>query len=211
MPSNNSIFDSMRTLLIPLILLTGLATGQGAVSVFWESNPARLLTSAGTPLSNGVLGVAGDGMLVEAGYYSSSSAITPFGGEWIGLATCSIGDFVTYSSSGGASYRPEMGAGFFSLALITDRTIPTGILLAFRFYDTQVSSEASHFNAVSSANWRWTGDVSGKASLDDTSEKIWLGGHTSAFKTTIAVPESSGMMLALAGCLLILSRRRIAR
>ena len=201
----------MRKLLIPLIFLTGLATGQGAVSVFWESNPARLLTSAGNPLSNGVLGVAGDGMLVEAGYYSESSTIEPFGGKWIGLATCSIGDFVTYSSSGEASYRPEMGAGFFSLTLITNQSIPTGILLAFRFYDTPVSSEASQFNAVSSANWRWTGDVSGKASLNDSSEKFWLGGPTSAFKTTIAVPESSEMMLALMGCLLILSRRRVAR
>jgi hypothetical protein len=189
----------MKTLIIPLLILAGPVIGEGAVSVFWITNPAKLLTSAGTPLSNGVTGVPGDGMLVEGGYYSGSSASAPFGGSWVTLATCSIGDFVAYDSSGGVTYRTETGTGSFNLRVDTNQLLPNGILFAFRFYDSPVISETSHFNAVSSASWIWTGSTFAKANLDETFDEVWQGGADSAFRTTLPVPEPGVAVLLMAG------------
>lgn len=200
-----------KELIIPFLLLAGSQAGSSAVFINWNSSPVTLLTFDEVPLSNGVQGVPGDGALIEAGYYSLSNSVNAFAGSWVQLAQCSIGDFVTFAVDAPPVYRAEKSAGMFSLTLHTNHPIPSGVMIAFRFYDSTSPSISSRYNAVSSRSWEWVGEPSLKASLDESPANFWLGGSNSAFRTTIPIPEPSTPWIVGTGMIFALGRRKRTR
>lgn len=142
---------------------------------------------------------AGDGAILQLGYYSAATAADPFAGAWIVMAgSDTIGD-----KSG------DLSAGKFSLSYqFKDdyKFIPVaGTPLAIRFYDSTSLATANYFNCVSNTNgtWNWAGGTPEPTitlTFSTTSPtQVWQGGAASAFRTTLAVPEPSGVLLAMIG------------
>lgn len=92
---------------------------------------------------------------------------------------------------------------------------PVGMPLALRFYDATSLAAANYFNAVTdtsgSFNWKSPGDPLATAwlALRALSFPNWQGGNSSAYRTTIPIPEpNSTTLLVLLGCGALAERRR---
>jgi hypothetical protein len=84
--------------------------------------------------------------------------------------------------------------------------------LAIRFYDAPVMDEATFFDAVSDSTGAWNAINSPTTLLTMTvsladGTLIWQEGGSSAFRTTLPLPEPAGGAL-VAGSLLVLWWRR---
>ncbi len=87
-----------------------------------------------------------------------------------------------------------------------------GTPLAIRFYDAPVMDEATFFDAVSDSTGAWNAINSPTTLLTMTvsladGTLIWQEGGSSAFRTTLPIPEPAGGAL-VAGSLLVLWWRR---
>ncbi len=180
-----------------------------------------LRDNLGVPLPAGGSG-DGDGYAVQLGYYDGASVASNFAGNWVALtgqnslntafATSSIGDGEGSDGQLFALY------GFNSALSNTFNNLPPNetIPLSLRFYNAVLISNATLFNAVSKDTWLWKtpGPTSPfpptvNMSLAGSGHE-WQGGPSSAFNTTLAVPEpaTSALLLLSAASLLAYRRRR---
>ncbi len=167
----------------------------------------NLLTS-GTSSTN-------DGAVLQLGYYTLATTLDPFSGVWVPLTGEGSGN-PSYSTIGDKDLtdgRFLFGQGFSSL----NPNIPlAGMPLTIRFYDSTSIAGSTYFNAVSNTSglWNWVTPTNLNPminiSLGD-SGIVWQDGGGSAFRTTIAVPEPSAVIvLALTTGTLALRRRRVS-
>jgi hypothetical protein len=156
---------------------------------------------------------------------TGASSLNTGGDTGSGLAfnTTSIGDI-----GGGAA--PE-GSGIFAFSLVFDDTVSgtfndlpsaTTFPLAIRFYDSTAIAGSSFFNVVSNDAWLWKLPATPSPlpptinmSLDDAGlewQSIAGAGQsaTTAFHTSLPVPEPSAFLLCCLCVPLFAARRQIA-
>lgn len=172
-------------------MLTGTAA---ATVVEWSNDPfTGLLDFNGSPLSEGMVGCAGDGARLELGYFDLATVVNPFVGNWIVLAGGTIGD----------KGEGELGDGRFDLEanFIPGVPLPAeGMPLAIRFYDAPPKSTPRFFNTVSNEQglWNWRNGSNEIVQVTLTYPGlVWEGGAESAFRTTIPVPVPEPSTVAL--------------
>lgn len=198
----------MKTIYSALIFtITALAADAATVAINWSvsSNPsALLLDSNSNPLSAGSA-ATGDGTLVQLGYYDQAIITNPFRGNWVVLASTTMGDdglevsgrFSTTTILGGTPF-PEPSAG---------------TPLAIRFYDGTSVGTSTYFNAVGNTSGGWNFVTPSDPApvmnivIDKVSGIKFQSGDV--FKTQIAIPEPSSLLLAsVALSFSVLNRRR---
>ena len=180
-----------------------------SVIINWSvtSDPTRNLENhIALPLSAGSA-ATGDGTLVQLGYYSSATQVTPFAGTWVTLATTSMGDDSVNISGKFATTSTLVGGAFAAPSV--------GTPLAIRFFDGVSVGTSSYFNAVSniSGGWNFVAPTDPTLSLnmviDKTSDIVFQSGEVGAFQTRLAIPEPSSLLLiGVATSTLLLRRRR---
>ncbi len=177
----------------------GTVLAQPTVQVVWEAPSSKpLLDKTGKPLTAG-LATAGDGAILELGYYDAGTVSSPFQGKFIALTgvssavaslrTTSVGD-----SGGEANGTFSISTNFKDGAAVFQGDPPeSGTPLVIRFYDGKTVAASKYYNAVSgAANWLWKAPAEAPGSfvvlsLAD-SDLVWQGGLGSAFKTTLEGP-----------------------
>ena len=98
-----------------------------------------------------------------------------------------------------------LGPGRFSYESPSDGTeLLGGTPLVIRFYDAPVMDEATYFNAVSDSTGTWNAINSPSTLLTMTlsladGTRVWQEGGSSAFRTTIPIPEPAGGALIAGG------------
>jgi len=220
-------------LLCSVILLLTFAVQSNAaiVTVSFDSGSQTLTAFNGiTPLSGGTA-ADGDGAVLQLGYFTSGTSVTPFSGTWVALtgkggvnsafSTTSIGDFTSQGA----------GDGTFAMSLTFDTTDPTknnalpaaGTPLGIRIYDGTSIASSTHYTTISSTlpAWDWqtpaappNNPVMG-ISLDDVSlfreNGTATGATFSTFNTNLAVPEPSVFALSGLAVLGMICSHRIQR
>ncbi len=177
------------------------ARAQPSVQVVWEApSTNRLLDSTGTALDSG-LAVAGDGVVLELGYYDAGSAAAPFAGTFVPLtgasspATAMQGTSVG-DSGGGPNGTFSISTNFNAGTVVFQGAPPVaGTPLVIRFFDAKTIPNARFYNAVSGGvNWQWKvpTEAPGSFVLLSLADPglVWLGGSSSSFRTTLACPVS---------------------
>ena len=195
--------------ILTLIFLTAASARAATVVLNWSvsANPsAILMDNNSTPLSAGTP-LAGDGFLVQLGYYDRAILANPFRGDWVVLASSTIGDdgqeiagrFSTTTILGGVPFNAP----------------PVGTPLAIRFYDGSSVATSSFFNAVSdtSGGWNYVSPSDPAPVINMVINKV--SGiefqNTGVFQTTIPIPEVSSSLLFWIGVcssMMIRSRTR---
>lgn len=169
----------------------------------------------GVALTPGLELVSQDGAVLEVGYYTLASTENPFAGSWVTMVGPSIpaSTFATIGDkTNGAAGLFHRSTGFGVTPLGPYAFPAIGTPMTIRFFNAPASQVPTHYNAVSSVDWIWPGlgdpqsqltmDVSSAASL------LWFGGPGSTFRTTIPVPEPSGVLMVFAGAAAGCMRRR---
>ncbi len=183
--------------------LPAIPAGAASTRVNWfNSAGTELRDFSGTLLVDSeFLGVRGD--LIQLGYYTSATTGSPFAGTWVPLRDGRIG---------GKSVV-VLGPGRFSYESPLDGTeLLGGTPLAIRFYDAPVMDEAALFNAVSDSTGAWNAINSPTTLLTMTlsladATLIWQDGGSSAFRTTIPIPQPAGGALLAVGSFALCWRR----
>jgi hypothetical protein len=153
---------------------------------------------------------AGDGAVVQIGYYTGATLANPFNGIWIPLTGAGTG---LNSTIGDYIFRD----GIFTFGHHFQSDSPNvpaiGTPLAIRFYDSTSLATANYFNCISRTDgtWNWTlGNPEPTVTLAFKASPqtlIWQDGASSAFRTTIAIPEPSAALLAVCSAFLVFRRR----
>ncbi len=197
------------------MLLLGFNAAASAAATFQVTlgaNGVVFKNNGGTALSSGT-SADGDGTVLQLGYYSASTTLDPFSGSWVAM------------TGPGTSYQTTMGDsgnnpnGVFKLGVVFTAgslgfTAPAdGTPLALRFYDSTSIATSTYFNVVSDTNggfnWSTPAEPKSTAALTFLSPGIvWQDGSGSAYKTTIAVPEPSCLLLGLLSLGALAVRRR---
>jgi hypothetical protein len=199
------------------LLLTIVAKGATYVTVNWSNNVTngiKLCDIAGTPLTAGT-SAGRDGAVLQLGYYTGATQSSPFSGNWIPLT--GPGSSPLFSTTIGDTLLDIDGRFSISTSFKSDypNVPPPGTPLAIRFYDGTSLATANYFNSVSDTDgtWNWiTSDPEATMILRikvSSATQVWEGGSGSAFRTTIPVPEPSGLWLAAGSAWLVFRRRRI--
>lgn len=199
------------------------------VTVTFDSGTQFLRDASGTLLSAGT-SADGDGAVLQLGYYDGASTGNNFLGNWIPLSgegslnTGVIPGFsLTFDNTSiGDLNEAAGGDGTFAIALTftvgdsqTGDSLPssTAIPLSIRFLNGTTIADSTHFNVVSSDTWTWKTPGEDPAqpviniSLSDPNLE-WQGGESSAFRTTLAVPEPSTGLALIGGVAVLLAHRR---
>jgi hypothetical protein len=162
----------------------------------------------GVALSAGS-GGAGDGALLELGYYSLAADADPFAGSWTALTGSGSASLIVTTIGDVA-----VSDGRFALDFTLDYSLAglpqDGTPLAVRFYDSTTRATSTFFNAVSNTNGEWNWNTSGNQIdilVGNIAGTVWQGGAGSAFRTTVAVPEPSALILMGCGALIWAGRR----
>lgn len=194
-----------------VILDSGTSSGQ---TLFDQNN---VILTSGTAAD-------GDGAVLQLGYYSGASTGNNFAGNWIALSgegslntaivpgsvppigynQTSIGD-VTSAGPGPGQFALTLD--FVSGSATSGNSLPssTTIPLSIRVYNGTTIANSTYYNVVSNDAWLWEAPASPAnvipISLDDTGlewESIAVYGQagSSAFHTTIPVPEPSTIFIA---------------
>ncbi len=200
----------MLSKLFLLSLFSAFAPANAAfLMINWSMTPSdgrQLTNKTASPLCAGTA-LSGDGTLLELGYYSMASVSNPFAGSWTILATTTIGDDGIEIS------------GRFSTSTILGGSASGGLTsstpLSIRFYDGTTVANSTYFNAVSKTSGSWNyiapNDPSPVLNLaiDKGASTVFQNGLSGAFSTSIAIPESSPILLWFSGAaILLLSRQR---
>jgi hypothetical protein len=187
-----------------------LAVSAKAASLIvnWSMTPSdgrELTNRTGIPLSAGTP-AAGDGTLLELGYYSMATASNPFAGSWTVLSSSTMGD-----------NGIEVAGRFSTSSILGDAVLPgltTSTPLSIRYYDSASFATSTYFNAVSNTSGAWNYVIPIDPSLtinlaiDKNVSIVFQGGVEGAFRTVVPIPEPSHMILVLVGGFIALSRRR---
>lgn len=186
----------MKTLLgISFTLLTLPTLHAASVIVNWSivSDPVRrLFDHNGTALSAGTA-AAGDGTLLQLGYYDMATMSSPFSGSWVVLASTTMGDDGV-EIAGKFATTSSLDSGLFVEP-------PIGTPLAIRFYDGPSVAASSYFNAVSvtDGTWNFISPTDPAPVLNLVIDKgpatVFEGGLLSDFKTTRPIPEPCAPLL----------------
>lgn len=208
----------MRSYLYILVIgailnFRGLEAATTSVNVVWynfNSTQGELKDRNGTLLTAGT-SAAGDGAIIQLGYYTGATQASPFIGTWVPLTgpgtmlTTTIGDL------GQADGKFNLGHHFQS----DSPNVPAiGTPLAIRFYDGTSLETANYFNCVSNTGgyWNWTlgtPEPTLTVSFKTPPEAlVWQDGAASAFRTTIPIPEPSAWLLLSAAAGLCIRRKR---
>ena len=198
----------MKTFYSAMIFtITTLAADAATVVINWSvsSNPsALLLDSTSNPLSAGSA-ATGDGTLVQLGYYDQAIITNPFRGNWVVLASTTMGD-AGLEASGRFSTTTILGGTPFAEP-------STGTPLAIRFYDGTSVATSTYFNAVgnTSGGWNFVKPLDPAPVMNIVIDKVSGIKFQSddVFKTQIAIPEVSSLLLvSIALSFSLLSRHR---
>ena len=196
---------SSKIIFFACLNLAVIPAGAALTTVNWfNSEGTELRDFSGTLLVDSkFLGVTGD--LIQLGYYTSATTDSPFAGTWVPLRNGRIGEKSTV----------VLGPGRFSYESSLDGAeLLGGTPLAIRFYDAAVSDEATYFNSVSDSTGAWNAINTPPQSTMTLSlanaTLAWQDGGSSAFRTTIPIPEPGGGAL-VAGSLLVICLRRIRK
>ena len=205
----------MKINYISAMLLLGfdaVANAAATTQITLAANNVVFKNNGGVALSSGTA-ADGDGTILQLGYYTVATTADPFAGNWVPM------------TGPGTSFQTTMGDygnnpnGVFKLTLLFTAgslgfTAPVdGTPLALRFYDSTSIATSTYFNAVSDTtgafNWVAPAEPKSTASLTFlTSGVIWQDGSSSSYRTTIAVPEPSYLLLSLLGLGALTVRRR---
>jgi len=206
---DNGSFQIVNQLSVALTAGTSL-DGDGAVLQLGYYNGA----SAGSNFLGVWVPLTGEGSLNTGGVVLDTTS-EPFN-------KTSIGD-ANFDSSGAGTFG--ITVTFDTANANTSSSLPAaGVPLALRFYNNTTIAASTFFNVVSSDAWGFVSPAAPQTnahvnmSLDESGLK-WLsinggtefaGGQSAstAFKTTIPVPEPSAAMAAIAGLGCLLSYRR---
>lgn len=165
----------------------------------------------GTLLTSGNVD-ANDGAVLQLGYYTLATTLNPFDGSWVPITGEGSGNpfYSTVGDKAMPDGRFDIGLSFFTATA----NLPTaGTPLAIRFYDSISIATSTYFNAVANTTgtWNWITPVDPRPtitiSLSDPGV-VLQGGPTSAFRTTIAVPEPSCIVLVILSLGGLTARRR---
>lgn len=158
----------------------------------------------------------GDGAILQLGYYTASTISDPFSGNWVAMT----GPGTSYPTTIGDSGNREAGSFkivvLFSQGSYSFPEPPVGTLMALRFYDSTSIGTSTYFNAVTDTvdrfAWVAPADPTSSAQLALTFLDVgivWQGGSSSAYRTTIPIPEpSSSAVIALLSLGVMAVRRR---
>lgn len=156
-----------------------------------------------TFLTNGDDATAGDGAILQLGYYDAATSENNFAGNWVPL---------TGEGSLNPSFDTTIGdtGGFvdgrFSLSttfIVGTHQLPVGNpILSIRFYNSTALNTATFFGAVSNDAWVWAtptvappGSSVGPLTISNPNAALeWQGGGAGYF-TNIAIPEPSAALL----------------
>lgn len=198
----------MKTSFTVLCLLLLVITANAASLVInWSMNPSdgrRLVNRTASPLSAGTT-ASGDGTLLELGYYSMASISNPFSGDWMVLASSSIGDDGV-EVAGRFSTTTILGTSVFP-------SLTTSTPLSIRFYDGTTVANSSYFNAVSNSNGSWNYVVPTdpapvlNLAIDKLPTIVFESVGPGAFSTVLPIPEPSHILLVVVGGFIAVSRR----
>ena len=204
----------MKSYLI-LLFLGSLALSHGASTrVNFSIQLDTLKDLNGTSLTAGT-SADGDGTILQLGYYTAATTSNPFAGDWIAMTGSGTSYQTTVGDSGN---NPD---GTFKLQILfTQGSYPftepaVGTPLALRFYDSTSIAASTYFNAVTDTtgvfNWVAPADATSTARLSlglSSVGIVWQDGSGSAFRTTIAVPEPSCILLSVLSLGALAVRRR---
>lgn len=199
--------------LIPLSTLIFQGAFAAGTLVNWMNNSGTEVRDRNGNLLSAGTSSAGDGTLLQLGYYSTASELNPFSGEWIPMTGPGSGSTL-YSSVG----DKIQGAGRFNISNLFvdgDASPILSIPLTIRFYDSTSVATSRYFNAVSNTSglWNWKLFTPSSSTLNISlagSGNVWLDDAGSAFRTTIAIPEpSASALLLLTGGSILLRRMRL--
>lgn len=199
----------MKTFFVStILLLQALRSDSATLVINWSvaTDPVRkLVNNNSVPLSAGT-SAAGDGTLLELGFYTTATVSNPFSGSWVVLASTTMGDDGV-NINGKFSTSTVLSSGIFSEPAI-------GTPLAIRFYDGTSVGNSSYFNSVSNTNGTWNyvapAEVSPVVSMViDKVSGVVFDGAFGDFKTVRPIPEPSYVALILLAVIpMLLGRRR---
>jgi hypothetical protein len=201
----------MKSLLVMAALAAALCC-QGAMAAIVKIATVAGVTlqnSSGTALEGGAIN-DGDGTLIEVGYYSLATTLSPFAGTWIPLTGPNSGSMIVTTMGDGFSGADGTFTFSFELSDSLANLPGEGTPLSLRFYDTRTLGLSSRFNAVSQSGgaWNWVGAAQITMLLEVSPDLVWQDGPGSAFRTTIPVPEPSACLLGGLFALGAMGRRR---
>ena len=199
----------MKTFFVStILLLQALRSDSATLVINWSvaSDPVRkLVNNSSVPLSAGT-SAAGDGTLLQLGFYSTATLSNPFSGTWVVLASTTMGDDGV-NIDGKFSTSTVLGSGTFTEPAV-------GTPLSIRFYDGISVNTSSYFNSVSNTSGAWNyiapADVPPVISMViDKNSNVAFDGVFGDFKTVRPIPEVSSAILALIAAIpMLLGRRR---
>lgn len=199
---------------IALITAVGLsASASGAIVIRVKAATLAgvfLQNSGGLPLDGGSV-ANGDGALLEFGYYSLATAAAPFAGQWNALTGPDSASLLSTTIGDGFSGTEGIFTFSFDLDGALTGLPALGTPLAIRFYDSTSRASSAAFNAVGNNTGLWNSNLSGSQIdmlVGDKPGIVWQGGAGSAYRTTIAVPETSTSLVVAGGMAMLALRRR---
>lgn len=179
-----------------------------------------------TPLTSGDPSTAGDGAIVQLGYFSASSPSDLFAGEFVALTgigglNSAFGNTSVGDDPSEISTILKTGWAYFTVQFETtdpsrNQGLPAaGTFLAVRFFNCATLEASTHFNTISSSDsqWAWVAPSfpapSSFLELTDYSNIVWQDAANPG-ATTIAVPEPAAYaaLLGMATLGLVAMRRR---
>lgn len=170
---------------------------------WYNGDGTKLLDSMGEPLLDSLL-LERRGDLIELGVYNQATTSDPFAGEWIPFDQGQVG----------GKDAVDLGPGRFNYSTQTSELEILGEKpFAIRFYDAPTTDSATFFNSVSNVTGAWNAIRPATSpftiTLDLTaSSLVWQDGSSSAFRTTIPIPEPAGLAMAAGIAFFLSSRRR---
>ncbi len=192
-----------------VLFCVGITANAATVVINWSvtTEPGRRLVDRSfSPLSSGT-GAAGDGTLVQLGYYDAATPAKPFIGKWVTLDSTTMGDdgieeFGKFATSSTLGDEPFLAPA-------------VGTPLAIRFFDDVSIGQSTYFNAASNTDgsWNFLAPDDPATVIDMVIDKaggVVFRSRFFPFTTSIhvPVPEPTASLLAALGLSMVFLRRR---
>jgi PEP-CTERM motif len=232
---------AIKTLLTSLCVAALFQAARADQTIVTFDSGSQTVFNLGSTALTGGTSLDGDGAVLQLGYFSSATAANNFSGTWVALSgQTSLNTAIISGSNDSEPYNKTSigdltnagaGDGTFALSLTfvagdptSGNSLPTaGTPLAIRFYNGTSIATSTFYNTVSADSWIWLTPQPSNVpntvaiTLDAANlewESIVKFGQTgtTAFHTTIPVPEPSTITSTILGTGLlggaIIRRRR---